>query len=97
MGHSVTITTSTCRVASVAVLCNLIPQFFPQQQQSYLSTAPVQQPSYRRPLLDLIEISGPPEYVARIRKIVENHRKIFKNTIGKEPARIPPFDIDVAL
>jgi hypothetical protein len=40
-------------------------------------------------------IEGDAELQAGIRKICIQYKLIFRNTIGDEPANIPPFDLDV--
>ena len=42
-------------------------------------------------LVDLIQIAGTPAQVAKIRAICLKRKKLFKNGLGPEPARIPPF------
>ena len=46
-------------------------------------------------LVDLIQIAGTPAQVAKIRAICLKRKKLFKNELGPEPARIPPFGLDV--
>jgi hypothetical protein len=59
--------------------------------------APFQKPSPEEPayLIDLITIVGTPPQIARIRQICVNHIGLFKNELGPEPAKIPPFDMKV--
>ena len=44
-------------------------------------------------IIDLIHIEGSPTEIVRIRGICEKHIGLFKNELGPEPARIPPFDL----
>ena len=46
-------------------------------------------------LVDLMQIAGTPAQVAKIRAICLKRKKLFKNELGPEPARIPPFGLDV--
>ena len=46
-------------------------------------------------IIDLIHIEGTHEEIARIREICVKHIVLFKNELGPEPARIPPFDLPV--
>ena len=46
-------------------------------------------------IIDLIHIEGTHEEIARIRAICVKHIVLFKNELGPEPARIPPFDLPV--
>ena len=46
-------------------------------------------------LVDLIHIAGTPTQIAKIRAICLRRKKLFKNELGPEPARIPPFGLDV--
>ena len=43
-------------------------------------------------LIDFIHIDGTPTEVAEIKAICIKHKSLFKNELGPEPARIPPFD-----
>jgi hypothetical protein len=43
-------------------------------------------------LIDLIHIDGTPTEIADIKAICVKHKSLFKNELGPEPARIPPFD-----
>ena len=43
-------------------------------------------------LIDLIHIDGTPTEIAEINAICIKHNSLFKNELGPEPARIPPFD-----
>ena len=51
---------------------------------------PTQDKTY---LIDLIQIDGTPEQIARIKAICVKHIKLFNNRLGPEPARIPPFGL----
>ena len=46
-------------------------------------------------LVDLIQIAGSPVQIANIRAICLKRKKLFRNTLGPEPARNPPFRLDV--
>ena len=43
-------------------------------------------------LIDSIHIDGTPTEIAEIKSICIKHKSLFKNELGPEPARIPPFD-----
>ena len=51
---------------------------------------PTQDKTY---LIDLIQIDGTPEQIARIKAICVKHIKLFNNKLGPEPPRIPPFGL----
>ena len=46
-------------------------------------------------IIDLIHIEGSPVEIANIRAICVKHIGLFKNELGQEPARIPPFELPV--
>ena len=43
-------------------------------------------------LIDLMHIDGTPAEIAEIKAICIKHKSLFKNELGLEPARVPPFD-----
>jgi transposase InsO family protein len=48
-------------------------------------------------VLDLITIEGTPELRKQIRDLLEEFRSVFATTLSTEPARIPPFELNVNL
>ena len=46
-------------------------------------------------IIDLIHIEGTHEEITRIREICVKRIVLFKNELGPEPARIPPFKLPV--
>jgi hypothetical protein len=48
-------------------------------------------------VLDLIVIEGTPELQREIRKLLEEYRSVFATTLSTEPAKIPPFELQVDL
>jgi hypothetical protein len=48
-------------------------------------------------ILDPIMIEGPPELKLDIRSLLEEHRSVFATTLLTEPAKTPPFELEVNL
>ena len=46
-------------------------------------------------IVDLIHIKGTHDEIARIRAKCVKHIVLFKNELGPEPARIPPFELPI--
>ncbi len=46
-------------------------------------------------ILDQITVEGDEDLRFRIRQLLERYRHVFSKTLSKEPANIPPFDLNV--
>ena len=46
-------------------------------------------------VLDLVTIEGTAALRSRIRILLEKYRDVFSTTLNPEPARIPPFELEV--